>query len=136
MMGEYTYYLVVVFFTLSYLIIIHWHFIYYRFNRPFFTFLVVSACTAMMVTSIYLNGWKFEPLSVNPMIGPSAETLLKLGAKDSYLIVVQQEIWRIASPMVLHAGEYMLCACIYAICLLFHIPNLSFQFHRSDSLLS
>ena len=62
----------------------------------------------MMVTSIYLNGWKFEPLSVNPMIGPSAETLLKLGAKDSYLIVVQQEIWRIASPMVLHAGKYVL----------------------------
>lgn len=58
----------------------------------------------MMFTSIYLNDWSFEPISVNPMIGPSAETLLRLGAKDSYLIVTQQEIWRLASPMVLHAG--------------------------------
>ena len=58
----------------------------------------------MMFTSIYLNDWAFEPLSINPMIGPSAETLLRLGAKDSYLIVVQSEIYRLASPMVLHAG--------------------------------
>ena len=75
----------------------------------------------MMVTSIYLNGWKFEPLSVNPMIGPSAETLLKLGAKDSYLIVVQQEIWRIASPMVLHAGEYIYAVLIRYACLFKHL---------------
>jgi membrane associated rhomboid family serine protease len=58
----------------------------------------------MMFTSIFVNEWKFEPLDVNPMIGPSAETLVRLGAKDSYLIVVQQEIWRLLSPMVLHAG--------------------------------
>ncbi|KAL7539238.1 LOW QUALITY PROTEIN: hypothetical protein ACHAXR_009109 [Thalassiosira sp. AJA248-18] len=74
------------------------------FNRPLFTFLIVSICTAMMITSMHVNDWKFEPLSVNPMLGPSAETLLRLGAKDSYLIVVQQEIWRLVSPMVLHAG--------------------------------
>lgn len=54
--------------------------------------------------TVLLNDWKFEPLSVNPMIGPSAETLVRLGAKDSYLIVVQEEAWRLVSPMVLHAG--------------------------------
>ncbi|KAL7548352.1 hypothetical protein ACHAWF_011640 [Thalassiosira exigua] len=74
------------------------------FYRPIFTFLIVSACAVMMLASLWLNDWKFEPLSVNPMIGPSAETLLKLGAKDSFLIVVHQEVWRLASPMVLHAG--------------------------------
>ncbi|KAL9184557.1 hypothetical protein ACHAXT_012527 [Thalassiosira profunda] len=73
-------------------------------NRPFFTYLIVAACTAMMVAALALNGWRFEPVSVNPMIGPSAETLLRLGAKDSYLIVMENEIWRLASPMVLHAG--------------------------------
>jgi membrane associated rhomboid family serine protease len=73
-------------------------------NRPFFTYTVVSFCTAMMFAAWFVNGWHFEPLSVNPMIGPSAETLLRLGAKDSYLIVQEQEIWRLVSPMVLHAG--------------------------------
>ncbi|EED89582.1 predicted protein, partial [Thalassiosira pseudonana CCMP1335] len=57
-----------------------------------------------MFAALSVNGWKFEPLSVNPMIGPSAETLLRLGAKESYLIVQENEIWRLVSPMVLHAG--------------------------------
>lgn len=73
-------------------------------NSPFFTHFTVSVCTAMMIASLQVNGWRFEPLAVNPMIGPSAETLLKLGAKDSYLIVDELEVWRVASPMVLHAG--------------------------------
>lgn len=73
-------------------------------KSPLFTHLTVSVCTAMMIASLQLNGWRFEPLAVNPMIGPSAETLLKLGAKDSYLIVDELEVWRLVSPMVLHAG--------------------------------
>jgi membrane associated rhomboid family serine protease len=74
------------------------------FNRPFFTYLIVMACTAMMFMSMYVNEWRFEPLSVNPLFGPSADTLLLLGAKDSYLIVMEREIWRLVSPIVLHAG--------------------------------
>ena len=54
-----------------------------RFNCPFFTFFIVSACTVMMFNSFLVNGWRIEPLSANPMIGQSAETLLRLGAKDS-----------------------------------------------------
>ena len=73
-------------------------------NSPFFTHFTVSVCTAMMIASLQVNGWRFEPIAVNPMIGPSAETLLRLGAKDSYLIVDELEVWRVASPMVLHAG--------------------------------
>jgi membrane associated rhomboid family serine protease len=57
-----------------------------------------------MVASIALNGWKVEPLDVNPMIGPSAETLIRMGAKDSYLIVVEKEVWRLLSSTILHAG--------------------------------
>ena len=75
-----------------------------KLKSPFFTHFTVSVCTAMMIASLQVNGWRFEPLAVNPMIGPSAETLLKLGAKDSYLIVDEMEVWRVASPMVLHAG--------------------------------
>ncbi|KAL3799010.1 hypothetical protein HJC23_005149 [Cyclotella cryptica] len=73
-------------------------------NRPFFTYILLVVCTVVLIASYGLNGWKVEPLSVNPMIGPSAETLLRMGAKQTSLIVNQGEWYRLFSPMVLHAG--------------------------------
>jgi membrane associated rhomboid family serine protease len=73
-------------------------------NRPFFTYFLLFTCTIALIVSIALNGWVVEPLEVNPMIGPSAQTLIRMGAKDSYLIVNENEAWRILSSAVLHAG--------------------------------
>jgi membrane associated rhomboid family serine protease len=73
-------------------------------NRPFFTYFLLVFCTIMLILSIGVNGWKVEPLSVNPMVGPSASTLLSLGAKQSLLIVNEGQWYRLFSPMVLHAG--------------------------------
>ena len=73
-------------------------------NRPFFTYLLLLICTLVMIASIAMNDWSFEPLNQNIMIGPSAETLLRMGAKDSYLIVNENEAWRLLSSAVLHAG--------------------------------
>lgn len=73
-------------------------------NRPFFTYFLLCVCTVLLVTSIALNGWKVEPLDVNPMIGPSAETLILMGAKSSDLIVNHGEGWRLVSSIFLHAG--------------------------------
>jgi membrane associated rhomboid family serine protease len=61
-------------------------------------------CSVMLLVSIGINGWALESLSINPMIGPSVLTLIKLGAKDSILIVQKYELWRLIAPMVLHAG--------------------------------
>jgi membrane associated rhomboid family serine protease len=38
------------------------------------------------------------------MIGPSAQTLIRMGAKDSFLIVHANEAWRLLSSIMLHAG--------------------------------
>jgi len=73
-------------------------------NRSFFTYALLLICTVMMTVSFAFNGWEIEPLSINPMIGPSAETLLDLGAKQSSLIIIQGEWWRLFTPMFLHAG--------------------------------
>lgn len=73
-------------------------------NRPFFTYFLLVTCTIALIVSIGLNGWKVEPLDVNPMIGPSAETLIRMGAKDSYLIVYENQVWRLLSSTILHAG--------------------------------
>ena len=73
-------------------------------NRPFFTYFLLLTCTIVLIASIARNGWVVEPLEINPMIGPSAQTLIRMGAKDSYLIVNQNEAWRLLSSAVLHAG--------------------------------
>lgn len=65
------------------------------FNQPFFTYIVLFVCTCCLILSIGVNGWKVEPFSVNPMIGPSAETLIKIGAKKTSLIVDENQWYRL-----------------------------------------
>jgi membrane associated rhomboid family serine protease len=72
-------------------------------HTPVFTYLCILANVAMMVVSIWKNGWKFESFSDNPMYGPSSATLLSLGAKQADLIRVGQW-WRLFAPQYLHAG--------------------------------
>ena len=57
-----------------------------------------------MIVELYENDWKIEQISVNPMIGPSSETLVKLGAKVTDKIVNDGQYYRIFTPMFLHAG--------------------------------
>lgn len=70
-------------------------------NRPFFAYGILFICLCTLIISIGLNGWAFEPASTNPSFGPSAEVLLKMGAKQSHLIVNSYQLWRLFSPMIL-----------------------------------
>jgi membrane associated rhomboid family serine protease len=69
-------------------------------NQPFFTYFTMFVCTVCLVVSIGLNGWKVQPISENPMIGPSAEVLIQMGARDTPLIVEENEWYRIFTAMV------------------------------------
>lgn len=73
-------------------------------NRPIFTYMVMALCTIMLLVTFAVNDWKIEPLSVNPLIGPSAETLIKVGARETNLIVNEGQWYRVFTPIVLHAG--------------------------------
>jgi len=73
-------------------------------NRPFFTYLTMFICTVMMAVTFSLNDWKIEPLSVNPLIGPSADVLIEAGARETSLIVNEGQWFRLISPLVLHGG--------------------------------
>lgn len=73
-------------------------------NRPLFTCGVITVCSIMLVVTFGVNGWKVEPLNVNPLIGPSSETLIKVGARQTNLIVNQGQWFRLFTPLVLHAG--------------------------------
>ncbi len=70
-------------------------------NRPYFAYGVLFICTISLIISIWINDWAFESMSINPSFGPSAETLLRMGAKDSNLIVNSYQVWRLFTPMFL-----------------------------------
>ncbi|KAI3679880.1 hypothetical protein L2E82_50860 [Cichorium intybus] len=52
----------------------------------------------------YLKRFAFENMKINPLLGPSAATLLKMGALEFKKTVEEREEWRIVTCMWLHAG--------------------------------
>ncbi|KAM1077962.1 hypothetical protein ACFX15_024582 [Malus domestica] len=52
----------------------------------------------------FLKRFSFQPFRENPLLGPAALTLKKLGALELQLVVEGGEGWRLLSCMWLHAG--------------------------------
>ncbi|ONI16193.1 hypothetical protein PRUPE_3G083700 [Prunus persica] len=52
----------------------------------------------------YLDRFSFQPWKDNRMVGPTPETLQRLGGLDRKLVVDGGEPWRLLSSMWLHAG--------------------------------
>lgn len=57
----------------------------------------------LVLVSLILSGGMAPP-GENPMLGPSPMTLEKMGAKFTCRMVFQYQLWRLATPMFLHAG--------------------------------
>ncbi|KAL2928303.1 RHOMBOID-like protein 5 [Bienertia sinuspersici] len=58
----------------------------------------------------YLGRFSFEPLTVNPLLGPTTPTLQRMGGLRIELVVQNGEWWRLFSCMWLHAGAIHLIA--------------------------
>ncbi|ONK67748.1 uncharacterized protein A4U43_C05F3370 [Asparagus officinalis] len=52
----------------------------------------------------FLGRFSFQPLKENPLFGPSAATLLKMGALEVSKVTYDHEAWRLITCMWLHAG--------------------------------
>lgn len=76
--------------------------------RPWFTYFIIFLCTGLMVVELLVNnsleGRPADDLALNPLYGPSIETLLFLGAKRTDLIVEEGDFWRLIMSIFLHGG--------------------------------
>ncbi|GAB2233425.1 hypothetical protein Droror1_Dr00002648 [Drosera rotundifolia] len=52
----------------------------------------------------FLGRLSFEPLSENPLFGPSSNTLAKMGALDRSRILYDHQSWRLITNIWFHAG--------------------------------
>lgn len=52
----------------------------------------------------FLGRFSFQPLSENPLLGPSSITLRKLGALDTSKVIYDHQGWRLITCIWLHAG--------------------------------
>ncbi|KAL0417866.1 UNVERIFIED_CONTAM: RHOMBOID-like protein 1 [Sesamum radiatum] len=68
-------------------------------------------CTGTSV----LGRFAFQSTHENPLLGPSASTLLSLGAMDVQKVVHEHEIWRLVSCMWLHAGAFHVFANMFSL---------------------
>ncbi|KAA8539896.1 hypothetical protein F0562_026588 [Nyssa sinensis] len=58
----------------------------------------------------FLGRFSFQPLSENPLFGPSSSTLEKLGALEWNKVVHKHQAWRLITSIWLHAGIIHLLA--------------------------
>jgi membrane associated rhomboid family serine protease len=70
----------------------------------YFVYIVALISTIMLIVSFCISNWQFAPIKVNPMLGPSPDALLRLGALERTRVIENNEWFRLVAPMFLHAG--------------------------------
>nr|GMC97546.1 RHOMBOID-like protein 1 [Ipomoea batatas] len=72
----------------------------------------VNNCPKNSVSCLarFLGRFSFQPFSENPLLGPSSNTLEKMGALDVSKVVEEHQAWRLITCIWLHGGVFHLLA--------------------------
>lgn len=71
-------------------------------RHGYFSILFSIVQTGILIAMMHQCG--VAPLNINPMIGPYPDALSEWGAKNTVLILDDNEWWRLLTPILLHAG--------------------------------
>jgi membrane associated rhomboid family serine protease len=77
-------------------------------DTAYLSIMVTTFQLLILVIQIAMCG--LAPLDINPMIGPYPDAFSEWGGKNSYLMLVDNEWWRLVSPIFLHVGVLHLLA--------------------------
>jgi len=73
-------------------------------NRCYFTYTMMVICSIALLVAFYFNHWKIEPMSTNPLVGPSPDVLMMLGALQMREMLASGTWYRLLTAVVLHGG--------------------------------
>jgi membrane associated rhomboid family serine protease len=86
-----------------------------RQDHSFASIAVTSLQLLILMLQLAMCG--IAPLDVNPMVGPFPDAFSEWGGKNAYLMLREQEYWRLITPAFLHVGVLHLLANSF--CLLY-----------------
>lgn len=66
------------------------------------TLSLIAGQLGILLVQITLCG--IAPFEINPMIGPFPDTFSEWGGKNTYLMIVEDQLWRFITPSFLHSG--------------------------------
>lgn len=72
-------------------------------KRPYFMIFALLLNVVLFIYTMSVADWQIADYQLNPMIGPTADILDQVGAKNTQRILAG-EWWRLFSPMWLHGG--------------------------------
>ncbi|KAI8556645.1 hypothetical protein RHMOL_Rhmol05G0270200 [Rhododendron molle] len=78
----------------------------------------------------FLGRFSFQPFKQNPLLGPSATALEKMGALDVSKVVHRHQGWRLISCIWLHAGVFHLLANMLSLVIIGILLEQEFGFAR------
>eukprot|EP00533_Pseudo-nitzschia_delicatissima_P008511 CAMPEP_0116102140 /NCGR_PEP_ID=MMETSP0327-20121206/13187_1 /TAXON_ID=44447 /ORGANISM="Pseudo-nitzschia delicatissima, Strain B596" /LENGTH=353 /DNA_ID=CAMNT_0003594153 /DNA_START=131 /DNA_END=1192 /DNA_ORIENTATION=+ len=83
--------------------------IYIVYQRYGYFSILFSVIQTIVLAAMMLQ-CGIAPLNINPMVGPYPDALSEWGAKNTVLILEDNEWWRLITPILLHAGViHLLC---------------------------
>ncbi|KAF7143813.1 hypothetical protein RHSIM_Rhsim05G0193700 [Rhododendron simsii] len=113
---------------------------------PWLTISFVVANVVMFVVTMYVNDcpknsgrscvakflgrFSFQPFKQNPLLGPSASALEKMGALDVRKVVHRHQGWRLISCIWLHAGVFHILANMLSLVIIGILLEQEFGFAR------